>query len=199
MAFNPCMIRPRVSILWQVEVAHKFSTPKTLVQQYLFIPAKHKDCYLTYVLNEFAGQSTIVFVSTCNNAQVRRGIEYRKICVLSRSLLLRLFYDFSTEIRFLELILEKMKWCYDPSQPRILSPFAVVCLKRVALLLRNLGFQAVCLHGQMGQPKRLGALGKFKSGQRNVLIATDVASRGLDIPSVSAALNGGSGGGGGTQ
>lgn len=37
----------------------------------------------------------------------------------------------------------------------------------------------------MGQPKRLGALGKFKSGQRNVLIATDVASRGLDIPSVS--------------
>lgn len=54
----------------QVEVANKFSTPKTLVQQYLFIPAKHKDCYLAYVLNEFAGQSTIVFVSTCNNAQV---------------------------------------------------------------------------------------------------------------------------------
>ncbi|CAN0499152.1 unnamed protein product, partial [Ectocarpus sp. 12 AP-2014] len=113
----------------RVEVANKFSTPKTLVQQYLFIPAKHKDCYLAYVLNEFAGQSTIVFVSTCNNAQ------------------------------------------------------------RVALLLRNLGFQAVCLHGQMGQPKRLGALGKFKSGQRNVLIATDVASRGLDIPSVDLVVN----------
>lgn len=60
--------------------------------------------------------------------------------------------------------------------------------QRVALLLRNLGFQAVCLHGQMGQPKRLGALGKFKSGERNVLIATDVASRGLDIPSVSACV-----------
>lgn len=56
--------------------------------------------------------------------------------------------------------------------------------QRVALLLRNLGFQAVCLHGQMSQPKRLGALAKFKSRQRNVLIATDVASRGLDIPSV---------------
>lgn len=57
-------------LLLQVEVTHKFATPKTLVQQYLFIPAKHKDCYLAYVLNEFAGQSTIVFVSTCNNAQV---------------------------------------------------------------------------------------------------------------------------------
>ena len=61
-----------IRCLAQVEVAHKFATPKTLVQQYLFIPAKHKDCYLAYVLNEFAGQSTIVFVSTCNNAQVRR-------------------------------------------------------------------------------------------------------------------------------
>lgn len=69
-----------------MEVAHKFATPKTLVQQYLFIPAKHKDCYLAYVLNEFAGQSTIVFVSTCNNAQVttspRTHLTERAICVL---------------------------------------------------------------------------------------------------------------------
>jgi ATP-dependent RNA helicase DDX47/RRP3 len=38
----------------------------------------------------------------------------------------------------------------------------------------------------MSQPKRLGALNKFKSKQRSILIATDVASRGLDIPAVSA-------------
>ena len=36
----------------------------------------------------------------------------------------------------------------------------------------------------MSQPKRLGALNKFKSKQRSILIATDVASRGLDIPAV---------------
>jgi ATP-dependent RNA helicase DDX47/RRP3 len=56
--------------------------------------------------------------------------------------------------------------------------------QRLALLLRNLGFDATCLHGQMSQPKRLGALNKFKSKQRSILIATDVASRGLDIPAV---------------
>ena len=33
-----------------------------------------------------------------------------------------------------------------------------------------------------GEPKRLAALNKFKGGERSVLIATDVASRGLDIP-----------------
>lgn len=41
----------------------------------------------------------------------------------------------------------------------------------------------------MSQPKRLGALGKFKSGGRNILIATDVASRGLDIPGVDVVIN----------
>jgi hypothetical protein len=41
----------------------------------------------------------------------------------------------------------------------------------------------VPLHGQLSQPMRLSALHKFKSGERNVLLATDVASRGLDIPS----------------
>ncbi len=41
----------------------------------------------------------------------------------------------------------------------------------------------------MSQPKRLGALNKFKSGQRNILVATDVASRGLDIPNVDLVVN----------
>ncbi|KAJ2769120.1 ribosomal RNA processing protein, partial [Coemansia nantahalensis] len=37
--------------------------------------------------------------------------------------------------------------------------------------------------------KRMGALNKFKSGARKVLIATDVASRGLDIPAVDLVVN----------
>jgi ATP-dependent RNA helicase DDX47/RRP3 len=41
----------------------------------------------------------------------------------------------------------------------------------------------------MSQPKRLGALTKFKSRQRDILIATDVASRGLDIPAVDVVVN----------
>jgi ATP-dependent RNA helicase DDX47/RRP3 len=44
-------------------------------------------------------------------------------------------------------------------------------------------------HRQMSQPKRLGALNKFKAGERNILIATDVASRGLDIPAVDLVVN----------
>jgi len=56
-------------------------------------------------------------------------------------------------------------------------------------MLRNLGFPALPIHGKMDQAKRLGALNSFKTGDRNILLATDVASRGLDIPSVDLILN----------
>lgn len=61
--------------------------------------------------------------------------------------------------------------------------------QRVAILLRTLGFGAIPLHGQLSQSARLGALNKFRSGARNILVATDVAARGLDIPKVDVVLN----------
>lgn len=56
--------------------------------------------------------------------------------------------------------------------------------QRLSIMLNRLGFPAIPLHGQMSQSARLGSLNKFKSGGRKILVATDVASRGLDIPSV---------------
>ncbi|KAF2464754.1 ATP-dependent rRNA helicase RRP3 [Lindgomyces ingoldianus] len=61
--------------------------------------------------------------------------------------------------------------------------------QRIAILLRTLGFGAIPLHGQLSQSARLGALSKFKSGSRDILVATDVAARGLDIPSVDLVIN----------
>ncbi|KAI1376978.1 ATP-dependent rRNA helicase RRP3 [Hypoxylon crocopeplum] len=61
--------------------------------------------------------------------------------------------------------------------------------QRIAILLRYLGFGAIPLHGQLSQSARLGALNKFKSGSRDILVATDVAARGLDIPKVDVVLN----------
>uniref|UniRef100_A0A8D0A3M4 RNA helicase n=1 Tax=Sander lucioperca TaxID=283035 RepID=A0A8D0A3M4_SANLU len=50
-------------------VSTKYSTVDKLQQYYVFIPSKYKDCYLVSILNELAGNSFIIFCSTCNNAQ----------------------------------------------------------------------------------------------------------------------------------
>jgi len=113
----------------KVSVDKKNRTVDKLVQHYLFIPEKYKDCYLLYLLNDFAGQTTIVFTVQC-----------------------------------------------------------LVC-QRVTLMLRNLGLNAIPLNGKMDQGKRIGALTRFKAKQCNILVATDVASRGLDIPEVDLVIN----------
>ncbi|KAK9812303.1 hypothetical protein WJX73_000732 [Symbiochloris irregularis] len=113
----------------KVEVTTKYQTVATLRQQFAFVPAKFKDCYLAYFLTEVAGSAAMVFTRTCDSS------------------------------------------------------------RRLALLLRNLGFGAVPIHGHMSQPKRIGALNKFKGGERSLLICTDVASRGLDIPAVDVVIN----------
>jgi len=113
----------------KIEVSKKYQTARHLVQEYLLAPAKHKDVYLTYVLNELAGNTAIIFTMTCEQTQ------------------------------------------------------------KLSLMLRHLGFGAIPLHGKLTQQARLGALGKFKAGQRTILIATDVASRGLDIPAVDLVIN----------
>ena len=113
----------------KVEVSSKYQTVDKLKQYYLFIPEKHKDVYLVHLIKEMAGNSFIIFSSTCNGTM------------------------------------------------------------KLALMLRNLGYGAVPLNGQMSQDKRSGMLKKFKTRNRNILIATDVASRGLDIPHVDVVIN----------
>jgi len=55
--------------------------------------------------------------------------------------------------------------------------------------LKRHGFSAVALHGDMTQSARLDALQKFKAGDVPLLIASDVAARGLDIAGLSHVFN----------
>jgi ATP-dependent RNA helicase DDX47/RRP3 len=49
----------------KIEVNSKYTTVSTLVQNYLFIPLKYKETYLAYLLNQYAGNTVIIFVATC--------------------------------------------------------------------------------------------------------------------------------------
>lgn len=55
--------------------------------------------------------------------------------------------------------------------------------------LQKHGFSAVALHGDMDQKARMEALDAFKNNEAQLLVASDVAARGLDIPDVSHVFN----------
>jgi ATP-dependent RNA helicase RhlE len=60
---------------------------------------------------------------------------------------------------------------------------------RLAKSLKNQGFHAGALHGGMAQPARERALGRFAAGANDVLVATDVAARGLDLEHITHVVN----------
>merc|ERR1712183_722741 len=60
---------------------------------------------------------------------------------------------------------------------------------RVEMNLKRSGWKACSIHGDKSQEGRTQAVEEFKSGQVPLLVATDVAARGLDIPGVDYVIN----------
>lgn len=60
---------------------------------------------------------------------------------------------------------------------------------RVVKKLSRVGIEANAIHGNKSQPQRQRALDEFRRGKARILIATDVAARGIDIPGVSHVIN----------
>ncbi|GIZ48440.1 hypothetical protein CKM354_001150000 [Cercospora kikuchii] len=60
---------------------------------------------------------------------------------------------------------------------------------RVEETIRRRGFRVAGIHGDLNQAKREESLAAFKKGEVPILVATDVAARGLDIPAVKLVLN----------
>jgi superfamily II DNA/RNA helicase len=78
-----------------------------------------------------------------------------------------------------------------PPKARSAIVFVGTCERAafVSGLLSEAGVDNVALHSLLSQGRRLASLGKFKSELVRVLVATDVASRGLDVPAVDLVVN----------
>ncbi len=59
----------------------------------------------------------------------------------------------------------------------------------VARGLRQSGFNAVAIEGDMSQHRREISMSQFRRGQADILVATDVAARGIDVPEVALVVN----------
>jgi ATP-dependent RNA helicase RhlE len=61
--------------------------------------------------------------------------------------------------------------------------------EKVALQLHKSGFRVTSLQGNMSQPQRQASISGFRSGTYKIMVATDIAARGLDILSISHVIN----------
>ena len=60
---------------------------------------------------------------------------------------------------------------------------------RLSYKLRQDGFKATTIHGDLSQKQRDVAMHKFRQAREDILVATDIASRGIDVPAVGNVIN----------
>jgi len=60
---------------------------------------------------------------------------------------------------------------------------------RMAYKLKQEGFKAVTIHGDLTQKQRDNSMNRFRKGTEEILVATDIASRGIDVPAVGHVIN----------
>jgi ATP-dependent RNA helicase DeaD len=88
---------------------------------------------------------------------------------------------------------DKFKYLIDFIKP-IKGQIIVFCSTKyrtrdVAKFLHQEKYNAVAIEGDMSQHRREQSMGKFRSGKADILVATDVASRGIDVPRVELVIN----------
>mmetsp|Transcript_35102 Transcript_35102/g.33356 ORF Transcript_35102/g.33356 Transcript_35102/m.33356 type:complete len:520 (-) Transcript_35102:42-1601(-) len=145
--------------------------PETMIQQYLFMPAQVKMCYLVAVLRSIIDQAE---ENAENNDEKPNLI---------------------TEDKFSFKKKKKSKAAKPSNQSKVLEHsimiFVGTCRRcqEISEILMELGIDCVALHSMMPQSRRIASLAKFKSHFTRIMVSTDVAGRGLDIPSVDLVIN----------
>ena len=93
--------------------------------------------------------------------------------------------------------------CYDPQKTGIIrhhfknnTPKRVIIFtgsklttKDLALTLKKSGYNCVAMHSDLLQQERDDAMYKFRSGQADILVATDIVARGIDIDDITLVIN----------
>ncbi|KAJ2811435.1 putative RNA helicase [Coemansia furcata] len=150
---------PRVPFVHLCEADE--STVASLVQNYIFVPSHVKEAYLVHLLMSNVGKLEKRARNRLADAQ-----------------------DTDSED-------EKAAKVGSVGQDKSIIIFVGQCktAESLRVMLHELGFRVTALHSKMAQQERLNSLARFRAEAVRILIATDVGSRGLDIPSVELVIN----------
>ncbi len=123
------------------------------------------------IINSFSRQPVIISVKTAETAQ---NVEQDVIFVTSKEEKLTKLNNMLHQEEFKKVIIfGRTKWTVE----------------RLARTLQDFGFQVESIHGNKTQSQRLRALSMFKQDRLQVLVATDIAARGLDIDNITHVIN----------
>ena len=139
-------------------------------------------------------RQTLLFSATMPEAIKQIGVQFMKdpehVKIAAKELTTELVDQYYIRVKEQEKF-DTMTRLMDVEQPELSIVFGRT-KRRVDELTRGLkirGFRAEGIHGDLDQNKRLRVLRDFKNGNLDVLVATDVAARGLDISGVSHVYN----------
>ena len=139
-------------------------------------------------------RQTLLFSATMPDAIKRIGVKFMKepehVKIAAKELTTELVDQYYIRVKENEKF-DTMTRLMDMEQPELSIVFGRT-KRRVDELTRGLkirGFRAEGIHGDLDQGKRLRVLRDFKNGNLDVLVATDVAARGLDISGVTHVYN----------
>ena len=139
-------------------------------------------------------RQTLLFSATMPDAIKRIGVQFMKepehVKIAAKELTTELVDQYYIRVKENEKF-DTMTRLMDVDQPDLSIVFGRT-KRRVDELTRGLkirGFRAEGIHGDLDQGKRLRVLRDFKNGNLDVLVATDVAARGLDISGVTHVYN----------
>lgn len=146
--------------------------PATLRQEYLFMPAQVKMCYLVGVLRNLM----------TDTSEVVDREEENEISMVTKALKRK---------KGSKKNIQSSNSTSGLSLKTSIIIFTGTCKRcqETAEILNQMKIDCVALHSLLTQNRRSAALGKFKSQLCRVLVATDLAGRGLDIPSVDLVIN----------
>jgi ATP-dependent RNA helicase DDX49/DBP8 len=146
----------------------KQKIPSRLIQNYLLVPSKIKTCYLIACLKkQYSSHADAATASSLDDKNLKNKKKDRSL------------QDLSAAERLTAPLIQSI------------IIFVGSCYKCQELfeILNEMNFDCVALHSLMNQTLRFSSLQRFKSHLSRILIATDVASRGLDIPDVDLVIN----------
>ena len=139
-------------------------------------------------------RQTLLFSATMPEAIKRIGVQFMKdpehVKIAAKELTTELVDQYYIRVKEQEKF-DTMTRLMDVEQPELAIVFGRT-KRRVDELTRGLkirGFRAEGIHGDLDQNKRLRVLRDFKNGNLDVLVATDVAARGLDVSGVTHVYN----------